>query len=394
MILFLTACQLAKSEGGVSLSARFSGDKEVLVPLTGPAAQPVSEIQIVPLAAGLRKPVTMVEVVDGRYFVAQQDGRIQIIADGELLPEPFLDINEQLATDGSERGLLGLAFHPEYAQNGYFYVVYTNVAGDTEISRFSRSEDDPNRADPESGRLILFIEQPYGNHNGGQLLFGPDGYLYIGLGDGGAVGDPYDNAQDVGTLLGTILRLDVDGAEPYAIPEDNPFVTRRGARGEVWAYGLRNPYAFSFDAETHDLYIGDVGQEGPEEINFQPAEGTAGVNYGWPYREGSGCYEVESCRSQGLQLPIFEYGHGAEGCAVIGGQVYRGEMFPEWRGNYFYSDFCSGIIWTLRYDEALAGWVRTAGADTGLPISALVSGVDGELYVLAYKEGAVYGLRP
>jgi glucose/arabinose dehydrogenase len=361
--------------------------------MIGPAAEPVTAVQLVPLAAGLRKPVYVAQAEDGRFYVAEQNGRVQIIEDGELLPEPFLDINEQLATDGSERGLLGLALHPDFVENGYFYVVYTNVAGDTEISRFSRSADDPNQADPESSRLILFIEQPYGNHNGGQLLFGPDGYLYIGLGDGGAVSDPYDNAQDVGTLLGTILRIDVDAAEPYAIPEDNPFVGRRGALGEVWAYGLRNPFAFSFDAETHDLYLSDVGQEGPEEINFQPAQTPAGVNYGWPFREGSGCYEAESCRSQGLQMPIYEYAHGVEGCAVIGGQVYRGALVPEWQGNYFYSDFCSGTLWTLRYDQTLAAWVRTAVYESGQSISAVVAGVDGELYLLAYQEGVLYGIR-
>jgi glucose/arabinose dehydrogenase len=331
---------------------------------------------------------------DGRLFVAEQGGRVRIIQNGEPLPEPFLDISATISTDGSERGLLGLAFHPQYANNGYFYVVYTNKDGDTEIARYTVSATDPDRADPSSAQLLFRIDQPYGNHNGGQLAFGPDGYFYIGLGDGGAVGDPYDNAQDPGTLLGSILRVDINSETPYTIPPDNPFVGQQGARGEVWMIGLRNPWAFSFDAQTGDLYITDVAQDGPEEINFHPAKSPAGVNFGWPYREGSHCYEAEECRSQGLRMPIYEYLHGEDGCAVIGGHVYRGKQFPQLTGNYFFSDFCSGRIWTLRYDEVTREWVRTAVAETGTQVSTIGVDAAGELYIVDYRQGGIWQIQP
>ncbi|MCP4358638.1 MAG: PQQ-dependent sugar dehydrogenase [Chloroflexi bacterium] len=390
--LLLFSCQNNQVETQTSFTARLFGEKTPEVELIGPTAAPVTAIQLTPIAAGLSKPVYLTHAGDDRFFAAEQAGTIRIIRDGELLPEPFLDVSEILATDGSERGLLGLAFHPQYAQNGYFYIVYTNVDGNTEISRYTVSTDDPNQADLDSATLILFIEQPYGNHNGGQLAFGPDGLFYIGLGDGGAVSDPYDNAQDPGTLLGAILRLDVDTAVPYAIPKDNPFVGQRGKLGEVWAIGLRNPWAFSFDRETGDMYIADVGQEGPEELNFQPANTPVGVNFGWPFREGSACYEADTCTSRGLRPPIYEYPHGEDGCAVIGGYVYRGQQFPELAGNYFFSDFCSGRIWTLRYGED--GWQRTAVANTDTQISTIAEGVDGELYALFYRTGEVFKIEP
>ncbi len=358
--------------------------------LIGPAANPVTAVALTLVADGLRKPVILTHAGDERLFVAEQGGQVRIIQHGELLPEPFLDVHDILATDGSERGLLGLAFHPDFAQNGYFYIVYTNKDGDTEIARYTVSAADPNRANPDSARLILFIDQPYGNHNGGQLAFGPDGAFYIGLGDGGAVGDPYDNAQDPGTLLGSILRIDVDAADPYAVPEDNPFVGQRQARGEVWMIGLRNPWAFSFDRQTGDLYISDVSQNGLEEINFYPANSPAGANFGWPYREGSACYEAVECPSRGLQMPIFEYPHGPDGCAVIGGQVYRGQQFPELAGNYFFSDFCTGRIWALRYDTGAGQWVRTAVAETETQVSSIGADVNGELYVVGYRHGDVW----
>lgn len=369
-----------------------------LVPLIGPPAEPVSAVALAPVADGLRKPVYLTHAGDERLFVVEQDGRVRIIHNGRLLPDPFLDISEMVSTDGSERGLLGLAFHPNYAQNGYFYIVYTNKEGDTEISRYTVSANDPDSADPDSAGLLFLIDQPYGNHNGGQLLFGADGYLYIGLGDGGAVSDPYDNAQNPGTLLGSILRVDVDSAEPYAIPDDNPFAAQAlaqpapDARGEVWLIGLRNPWAFSFDRQTGDLYITDVAQDGLEEINFQPAGAPAGVNFGWPFREGTVCYKAETCRSSGLQPPIFEYAHGADGCAVIGGAVYRGRQFPELAGNYFFSDFCSGIIWTLRYDGSAGRWVRTAVYETDTQIANIGEDVNGEMYVVGYRTGEIWAI--
>lgn len=392
-VTLFAACQTAVDERP-SLSAQLFGTKVPDVPLVGPPAAAVDSIRLELAASGLKKPVYAVDVGNGRWLAAEQSGLVQIIVEGQVLPEPLLDISAQLATDGSERGLLGLAAHPDFAQNGYFYVVYTNLDGNTEISRFTVSAENPDQADLDSQKLILFVEQPYGNHNGGQILFGPDGYLYIGLGDGGAVSDPFDNAQDKGTVLGALLRLDVDSGDPYTVPDDNPFVAERNALGEVWAIGLRNPFAFRFDRETGDLYISDVGQEGPEEINFQPADSPAGVNYGWPYREGSGCYEAETCRSQGLRPPIFEYEHGVDGCAIIGGQVYRGQQFPELAGNYFFSDFCTGIIWTLRYDANVDEWVRTAVYDTETQVSAIVEDERGELYVLTYRDGELWQIRP
>lgn len=397
-MLLLAACQPASSVSRPATVDIYKLLAATAVPLIGPPAQPVTAVTLQPIiTGGLRKPVYLTHAgdnhTDGRLFVAEQDGRVRIIENGELLPEPFLDVTDLLATDGSERGLLGLAFHPQYAQNGYFYIVYTNLDGDTEISRYTVSAADPNQADPESGQRLFLIDQPYGNHNGGQLAFGPDGKFYIGLGDGGAVGDPYDNAQDPGTLLGSILRIDIDSAIPYAIPQDNPFVEERQARGEVWMIGLRNPWAFSFDALTGDLYITDVAQDGLEEINFHPAHSPAGVNFGWPYREGSDCYDAESCDIPGLRMPIFEYAHGEDGCAIIGGHVYRGIQFPALAGNYFFSDFCSGRIWTLRYDEAVGQWLRTAVAETHTPVSTIGADANGELYVVDYAHGAVWQIQ-
>ncbi len=390
LLLWLTGCQPA---GDSPLSAGILRPDPTPVPLIGPPARPVTAVDLLPIAEGLRKPVYATHAGDERLFVAEQSGRIRIVQDGELLPEPFLDISDGISTDGSERGLLGLAFHPNYAQNGYFYIVYTNPDGDTEIVRYTVDPADPNRADPDSAMLLFLIDQPFGNHNGGQLAFGPDGYFYIGLGDGGAVGDPFDNAQDPGTLLGALLRVDVDSAEPYAIPADNPFTGRDDARGEVWMIGLRNPWAFTFDAETGDLYISDVSQDGLEEIDFHPAGSPAGVNFGWPILEGSACFEAESCPRRGFRPPIFEYPHGEDGCAVIGGRVYRGRQFPEMAGNYFFSDFCSGIIWTLRYDEESGEWVRTAVYETETSISSIGEDAAGELVVVGYNSGVLWQIR-
>lgn len=393
-LVWLSSCQTNIDQDMSALSARIRGEKVPDVPLIGPEADPVTAVNLELVTGGLRKPVYLTHSGDGRLFVAEQDGRVRLIQNGQLRPEPFLDISQQIATDGSERGLLGLALHPHFQENGWLYVVYTNLDGDTEITRYTTDPLNPNRADPDSALLILFIDQPFGNHNGGQIRFGPDGYFYIGLGDGGAVSDPEDNGQDPNTILGAILRLDVDSAEPYAIPEDNPFAGQADKRGEVWAIGLRNPWAFTFDVQTHDLYISDVGQEGPEEINFQPAESPAGVNYGWPIREGSGCYEAENCREYGLRLPIFEYPHGEDGCAVIGGQVYRGRQHPEWQGNYFFSDYCSGIIWTLRYNPQHDMWERTAVYHTETLVSSIGADHENELYVIFYRTGEIYQIVP
>lgn len=364
--------------------------------VTGPPAGQVTSIQLERILGGLRRPTYVTHAGDERLFVAQKEGLIHVIgSDNHLMPEPLLNLDGRMATDGSERGLLGMAFHPNFAENGYFYVVYTNLDGNTHISRFQTFPDNPNVADPDSEEIIFHIEQPYGNHNGGQILFGPDGYFYIGLGDGGAVSDPFDNAQDISTLLGNILRIDLDNVEDgelYSIPRDNPFVNRFRARGEVWMYGLRNPFVFSFDRLTDDLYITDVGQDGSEEISFVPAGSPAGISFGWPILEGSYCYQADTCESEGHQLPIFEYQHD-EGCAIIGGHVYRGQLYPELAGNYFFADFCFGKIWTLRQLPD-GTWERTLVYQADEQISGITQDANGELIAVFYKTGELYRIMP
>lgn len=388
LLWLLAGCQAGDGVGG--LLER--GWAVAPTPFPGPTpAGVVNEITLLRVAQGLRRPVALTHAGDERFFAAEQAGQVRVIVDGRVLSEPFLDVSDRISTDGSERGLLGLAFHPDYAVNGWFYVVFTDPAGDTVLARYQVDPANPNQADPASETVILYQEQPYGNHNGGPLLFGPDGYFYVGLGDGGAVGDPFDNAQDPNTLLGAILRLDVDGAFPYAVPPDNPFVAQANKRGEVWLLGFRNPWHFSFDRLTGDLYVTDVGQDGWEEVNFVPAGAGGGLNYGWPIREGYECYEADTCQAKGLQMPVMAYDH-SEGCAIIGGYVYRGTQFPELAGNYFYSDFCRGSIWTLRYTDS-GEWVRTAVYETGESVANFAEDPAGELYVVFYRTGEVFQIQ-
>lgn len=283
---------------------------------------------------------------DARLFLVDQGGRIRIY-NGTLLATPFLDISG-IISGGSERGLLGLAFHPQYATNGFFYVDYTNTAGDTVIARYQVSGD-PNIANPGSASILLTVDQPFSNHNGGQIEFGPDGYLYISLGDGGSGGDPECNGQDLSTLLGAILRIDVDGGSPYAIPPSNPFVGMAGAQDEIWAWGLRNPWRFSFDRMTGDLYIADVGQNNWEEVNMQPAASSGGENYGWNMKEGFSCFNCTACPTcdcgdMTLVDPVLNYAQGLE-CSVTGGYVYRGSLISSIVGDYLFSDYCTGDMW-------------------------------------------------
>jgi glucose/arabinose dehydrogenase len=260
------------------------------------------------------------------------------------LDTPYLDITDRVGSGGNEQGLLGLAFHPNYQVNGLFFVNYTDKNGNTVIARY-RVTGDPNVADPTGEMALLRVTQPFQNHNGGVLAFGPDGYLYAGLGDGGSAGDPQGNAQSLSTWLGKILRLDVDSAEPYAIPPDNPF------GNEIWAYGLRNPWRMSFDRQTGDLYIGDVGQNQWEEIDFVSAGTPGGMNFGWNYMEGTHPYEGTPPQGTQLVPPVAEYSHSEGGCSVTGGYVYRGAM-PEWNGIYLYADYCSGIVWGLIHSNS------------------------------------------
>ena len=350
-----------------------------------------------PVASGLRQPVFLTGAGDasGRLFVVLQSGRIQVVNAGQVLEEPFLDISDRTSRSRAgqnygERGLLGLAFHPRYSENGYFYVNYTDVDGHSVIARFQVSADNPNQADPASEQRLLFVEQPYPNHNGGMLAFGPDGYLYIGLGDGGSAGDPENRAQSPDTLLGKILRLDVDGGEPYAIPNANPYAAA-GGRPEIWAIGLRNPWRFSFDRLTGDLYIGDVGQNQWEEVNFVawPAPEGEALNFGWKYLEGSHAFEGET--SLELQAPVAEYSHSL-GCSVSGGVVYRGTNLPEWQGVYLYGDYCSGRVWgLLRTPEG--GWLQAMLFEGEMSISSISLDDAGEVYLLDYRNDVIYRLE-
>ncbi|MDQ4074733.1 MAG: PQQ-dependent sugar dehydrogenase [Chloroflexota bacterium] len=347
--------------------------------------------ELVPfITEGLSKPTAVTHAGDERLFVLERGGLIRVVlADGEVLPEPFLDLQQYVAGDNIEQGLLGLAFHPEYAKNGYFYVDYTNVDGNTVISRFQVRSDNPNIADETSEFVILTIEQPSEMHNGGQLAFGPDGYLYIGVGDGGGGGNSSQNGQALGTLLGKILRIDVDGATPYAIPSDNPFVGVPGALEEIWAYGLRNPWRFSFDRNTGDIYIGDVGEGQSEEIDFQPADSGGGKNYGWAVMEGRHCFEPpEGCDRSGLIEPIWEYGR-EQGVAVIGGYVYRGKRYPSLRGDYFFGDWGTGKVWRLRKEAD--GWRVLYSVLSNDTLFSFGEDVGGEVYV-AGMSGTLYRL--
>ncbi len=349
-------------------------------------------IELQPIVSGLNRPVYLTHAGDGsgRLFIVEQGGRIRLLKDGQLLERPFLDIRSLVSCCG-ERGLLSVAFHPRFSENGFFYVNYTDRRGDTVIARYQVSNN-PDVATTRGARTLLTISQPFPNHNGGQLQFGPDGFLYIGTGDGGAAGDPRNNAQNLQSLLGKILRLDVDAGQRFGIPPDNPFVGQSGVREEIWAYGLRNPWRFSFDRQTGDLYIADVGQDRWEEIDYQPADSPGGENYGWRIMEGFHCFNPPSnCDQSGLTLPIHEYSHG-EGCSVTGGYVYRGHEIPELVGVYLFGDFCSGTIWGLQQVEP-GVWERVVLLHTELQLSSFGEDESGELYAIDLR-GTVYRIVP
>jgi glucose/arabinose dehydrogenase len=340
---------------------------------------------------GLSTPIGLENAMDGsgRLFAIEQPGLIRIIQDGSLLSVPFLDIRSRVGSSGSEQGLLGLAFHPRYAENGYFFVNYTDKGGDTVIARY-RVSADSSLADPTTELRLLQVEQPYANHNGGDMAFGPDGYLYISLGDGGSGGDPRNNGQSLETLLGKILRIEVGEADNYSIPNDNPFVDG-GGRPEIWAYGLRNPWRISFDRLTGDLYIADVGQNSWEEVNFQVFDSSGGENYGWNIMEASYCFQSSSCDQSGLTLPVVEYALHVQGdCAVTGGYVYRGNLLPAWQGIYIYGDYCSGRVWGLFLNQA-GVWENGLLFETSARITAFSQDEDGEIY-LVHHGGSVYQL--
>ena len=337
----------------------------------------------------LKRPVFVTHAGDGsgRIFVVEKGGTIAIVRDGQRAPNPFLDITDLIRSSGSEQGLLGLAFHPDYKNNGRFFVYYTATNGDNTLASYKVSSD-ADVADPATGTVMFAEADPAPNHNGGMIAFGPDNYLYVGLGDGGSGGDPWGNGQNRNALLGKLLRLDVDHAAPYAIPQDNPWPSGGDARPEVWAYGLRNPWRFSFDRATGDLYIGDVGQGQYEEIDFQPAGEPGGRNYGWNVREGMHCYNESSCETNGFVDPVAEYSH-AQGCSVTGGYVYRGPAMPQFQGNYVYGDYCSGLIWTLK-QTAPGQWAQSDLLDSGRGISSFGEDEAGELYLTDIGDNGLY----
>ncbi|MCB9135324.1 MAG: PQQ-dependent sugar dehydrogenase [Anaerolineales bacterium] len=380
-----------------------------LTPLARATQQSASaaapDLAISPFASGLSSPIFVTNAGDQRLFVIERAGKIRIVQpDGTVLPTPFLDITDIVLDSPNERGLLGLAFHPDYTNNGYFYVNYTRddpsaaLDGDTVIARYQVSAD-PNVANPASAQIMIVIDQPDWNHNGGMLAFGPnDGYLYIGTGDGGSGGDPWNNAQNTTVLLGKLLRIDVDGGgsapdacgmvnQNYTIPATNPLADGAGGNcDEIWAYGLRNPWRYSFDTNG-DLYIADVGQNLYEEVDFQPATSLGGENWGWRCYEGNHTYNTSGCGPIGnYDFPFFEYVHTSTRCSVTGGYVYRGSQFPNFYGHYIFADYCSGDVWTAVYD---GGWNVTLQGDMGSYFTSFGRGVDGEIY-LAAEGGTIY----
>ena len=359
-----------------------------------PVAAAAQNFSLSTFSTGYSESIGITHAGDDRLFINEQRGTISIAdANGNRLPTPFLDISAKVSQTGNEAGLLGVAFHPDYANNGFFYVNYTNPnATQTVVARYSVTAD-PNVADPNSELIILQVNQPYNNHNGGNLEFGPDGYLYIGLGDGGSGGDPDGNGQLLTTMLGKMLRIDVDGGSPYAIPADNPFVNDASTLDEIWAIGLRNPWQYSFDALTGDLWIGDVGQNAREEIDFEPAGSAGGINYGWRCYEGTAAFNTSGCPGvANFAAPIFEYNNPGDGCSVTGGYVYRGTDYPWMVGKYYFTDFCTGTLWeTTNNGDGTFSTAEVADFQN-FDFGALGQNNDGELF-FAGRSGTIYRLE-
>jgi glucose/arabinose dehydrogenase len=343
-------------------------------------------IRLVPFANGFTLPTHIAHAGDnsGRVFVVEQDGRVRIVKNGNVLSTPFLDIAASVSCCG-EQGLLSIVFPPGYATTQRFYVNYTNNAGDSVVSMF-RTSTDPDIADPASEDVLFTVDQPFANHNGGMMAFGPDGYLYIGFGDGGSGGDPQGNGQNPATLLGKMLRIDVEAVPgSYQVPSSNPFVGNPNVRAEIWALGTRNPWKFSFDRANGNLFIADVGQNIYEEVNFQPA-GIGGQNYGWNTMEGMHCFSSPTCSTVGLTLPVTEYTHGPD-CSVTGGYVFRGPGNAGLQGTYLYGDFCSGIIRGLTNNGG--AWQSEILLDTRFGISSFGEDQPGNVYVADYNRGRI-----
>jgi len=395
-----TASTAASASTGASIPAASGSPSAGPTSSPGPSAQ---TLDLDHLAVGfdqvvsrLTDPLAIVNAGDGsgRLFVAQQGGQIRIVRGGTLVDRPFLDIADRI-TSGGERGLLGVAFHPRFPADPRVFVDYTDVNGDTRVSSFRVDPASPDRVDPATEERLLFVKQPFANHNGGALVFGPDGFLYVSLGDGGSGGDPQGNGQSLTTLLGKILRIDIDrtsGDQRYSIPSDNPYADATdGRRPEIWLWGLRNPWRISFDRKTGDLWMGDVGQDRWEEVDVQRAGTPGGTNYGWNRMEGNHCYLPPSnCREPGLTLPVTEYGHD-QGCTVIGGNVDRGTAQPLLAGAYLFADYCSGRVWAI--DPSVDGARSpTLVARTNHAFSAFGEDQAGELYAVDINAGSLLRL--
>lgn len=367
-------------------------------PRTNPTQQPQAalkpaQVSLKPFGSGFANPTAIVSTNqpdDQRLFVLDRSGFIQILnSDGSKAKELFLDIASKVLADG-EMGLLGLAFSPDYAKDGNFFINYIDKSQNTVIVRYNVSTD-KNKADPASAKTLLTFKQPYANHNGGDLVFGPDGYLYVAVGDGGSGGDPEDRAQNLNSLFGKILRLDVSEI-PYKIPTTNPFVNQAGTLPEIWAYGLRNPWRISFDRATRNFYVADVGQGELEEVNVEEAPSKGGVNYGWRCYEGSKEFNLKGCQAkQNYVFPAFEYDHNDGRCSITGGYVYRGEKYPALKGKYFYGDFCNGELYSAhkegdKYKPSLV-------LKSSYQISTFGQDSDGELYLADFATGNIYQIQ-
>lgn len=341
-------------------------------------------VGITNIASGFASPVEIANCGDNRLFIVEQDGLIRILnSNGTINTNPFLNIST-LTNQSGEQGLLGMAFHPNYSSNGFFYINYTNISGNTVIARYSVNASNPNLANP-TGTILLTINQPYANHNGGTLKFGPDGYLYIGMGDGGSGGDPGNRAQNINELLGKMLRIDVNSGTPYGIPANNPYVGIAGA-DEIWAIGMRNPWKFSFDRQTGDLWIADVGQNQYEEVN-RAASTESGLNYGWRCYEGNTAYNTAGCATQGtMKSPLFTTNHSNGFCSITGGFVYRGTQYPNFQGKYFFSDYCKAQIGM----SDSSGNVTFSQTFSGNNFVSFGEDSNGELYVASISNGTIY----
>ncbi len=374
-------------------------------PLPGPCAALTAgtALKLAPVVAGLHRPVYVTAPKgDPRLFILEQDGFVRVLKDGAVAETPFLDVSREIRTRNPEQGLLGMAFHPRYPADPRVFVHFTQRAGGTAIVEYRVDPKAPDVVDAASANVLLEVEQPYGNHNGGHLEFSPaDGYLYIGLGDGGAANDPHEHGQNKGTLLGTMLRIDVDTPPPqgaaYAIPPSNPFVDEPGVRPEIWAWGLRNPWRYHFDPVTHELVIGDVGQNAVEELDYHAPGMKAGTNYGWDVHEGTHCFGGhDGCGEDGLAMPLIEFEAYAPCNSITGGPVYRGTCLPELAGTWFWSDYCHDFIATFRIQGGVAvdrqDLTKSLDPDHRKLIGVSSFGVDGfgEVYVLSHRSGVVY----